>query len=98
MQVSYTPRCHRKRALIRCNSLLGYASLVISDRILGRNDVEKIRPRFEKALEEEFTERDGTMLPIRSELTGMTVRPLAFARISEFPTNICFRFQDWQEH
>lgn len=36
--------------------------------------MEKIRPRFEKALEEEFTDRDGTMLPIRSELTGMTVR------------------------
>lgn len=37
------------------------------------NYAEKIKPRFEKALEEEFTEREGRMLPIRSELTGLTV-------------------------
>lgn len=28
---------------------------------------------FERNLEEEFTERDGSILPIRSELTGFTV-------------------------
>lgn len=63
-----------RQSLTLRDSLLGYASLVISDRILGLDYVERIRPRFEKALEEEFTDRDGTMVPIRSELTGMTVR------------------------
>lgn len=73
MQVSHAWVQLSKHPTNSVHSLLGYASLVISDRILGLDYVEKIRPRFEKALEEEFTERDGTMLPIRSELTGMTV-------------------------
>lgn len=49
------------------------AGLVISDRVLGRNLADKLRNRFEKSLEEEFTETDGRILPIRSEFTGLTV-------------------------
>lgn len=54
-------------------SLTGMAGLVISDRILGRDCGEKLRNRFERSLEEEFTECDGRILPIRSEFTGLTV-------------------------
>lgn len=49
------------------------AGLVISDRILGRDLGSKLRNRFEQSLEEEFTECDGRILPIRSEFTGLTV-------------------------
>ncbi|KAG9775435.1 hypothetical protein KCU88_g5095, partial [Aureobasidium melanogenum] len=55
-----------------CN-LTGMAGLVISDRVLGRNLGDKLRNRFEKSLEEEFTETDGRILPIRSEFTGLTL-------------------------
>ncbi|KAL6410795.1 hypothetical protein AUP68_07227 [Ilyonectria robusta] len=55
-----------------CN-LTGMAGLVISDRILGRDLGSKIRNRFERSLEEEFTECDGRILPIRSEFTGLTL-------------------------
>lgn len=49
------------------------AGLTISDRILGRDLGLKIRNRFERCLEEEFTECDGRILPLRSEFTGLTV-------------------------
>lgn len=54
-------------------SLIGIAGLVISDQILGRDLSVKLRNRFEQSLEEEFTECDGRILPIRSEFTGLTV-------------------------
>ncbi|KAF5675319.1 linalool dehydratase-isomerase precursor [Fusarium denticulatum] len=53
--------------------LTGMAGLAISDRILGRDCGEKLRNRFERSLEEEFTECDGRILPIRSEFTGLTL-------------------------
>jgi len=55
-----------------CN-LTGMAGLVISDRILGRDLGVRLRNRFERALEEDFTECDGRILPIRSEFTGLTL-------------------------
>lgn len=54
-------------------SLIGMAGLTISDRILGRDLSLKMRNRFERCLEEEFTECDGRILPLRSEFTGLTV-------------------------
>lgn len=57
------------------SSLIGMAGLTISDRILGRDLGLKLRNRFERCLEEEFTECDGRILPIRSEFTGLTVSP-----------------------
>ncbi len=45
----------------------------MTDRLLGIDYAAKLNKRFEKALEEEFTTQDGTILPIRSELTGFTV-------------------------
>lgn len=54
-------------------SLVGYSGLTISDNLLGRNDASKLRSRFERSLEEEFTDRDGLILALRSELTGFPV-------------------------
>ncbi|KAM6529606.1 hypothetical protein FALCPG4_007736 [Fusarium falciforme] len=61
-----------------CN-LTGMAGLVISDRILGRDLGARLRNRFERSLEEEFTECDGRILPIRSEFTGLTLPGLCGA-------------------
>ncbi|CAK7237514.1 hypothetical protein SEUCBS140593_009991 [Sporothrix eucalyptigena] len=55
-----------------CN-LTGMAGLVISDQVLNRDYGLQLRNRFERALEEEFTECDGRILPIRSEFTGLTL-------------------------
>nr|KAK5441257.1 hypothetical protein LTR18_007101 [Exophiala xenobiotica] len=38
---------------------------------------DRIKPRFERALEDEMTEADGRILPIRSELTGLTIPALS---------------------
>lgn len=54
-----------------CN-LIGMGSLIVSDRILERNQSEKLRHRFERAIEEEFSETEGRILTIRSEFTGLT--------------------------
>jgi hypothetical protein len=58
-------------------SLIGMAGLVVSSRLLGNDYAEKLMPRFERSLEEEMTEADGRILPIRSELTGLTVPGLS---------------------
>lgn len=55
-----------------CN-LVGISGMLMADRLLGLKYAATLKPRFEAALEEEFTTRDGTILPIRSELTGFTV-------------------------
>ncbi|KAK5063078.1 hypothetical protein LTR84_005154 [Exophiala bonariae] len=61
-----------------CN-LVGTGGLVASDRLLGNNFGERLKKRFEHALETEFTTPDGSILPIRSELTGFTLPGLAGA-------------------
>lgn len=48
--------------------------MILADRLLGSNFASELKPRFEAALEEEFTTQDGSILPIRSELTGFTVQ------------------------
>ena len=53
------------------------AGLIISSRLLGNDYANKIKPRFERALEDEMTEPDGRILPIRSELTGLTIPGLS---------------------
>lgn len=54
-------------------SLVGIGGIVAADRALKTNYGDQLRHRFLKNLEEEFTEPDGSILPIRSELTGFTV-------------------------
>ena len=64
-----------------CN-LVGISGMLYADRLLGLNYASALKGRFEEALEEEFTTQDGSILPIRSELTGFTVsmlgRPLDY--------------------
>lgn len=55
-----------------CN-LVGISGMVFAERLLGVNYASALKTRFEAALEEEFTTQDGSILPIRSELTGFTV-------------------------
>jgi hypothetical protein len=55
-----------------CN-LVGISGMTVTDRVLGLNYSNAVKQQFETALEEEFTTKDGTILPIRSELTGFTV-------------------------
>jgi len=55
-----------------CN-LVATSGIVIADRLLNLNYGDKLRERFSKKLDEEFTEPDGSILPIRSELTGFTI-------------------------
>jgi hypothetical protein len=60
--------------LIR-SSLTGASGITLAARLLNVGWGEKIKKRFEKALNEEFTQQDGTIMTIRSELTGYTVSP-----------------------
>lgn len=59
------------------SSLIGMTGLIISSRLLGNDYADRIKPRFERALEDEMTEPDGRILPIRSELTGLTIPGLS---------------------
>lgn len=52
---------------------MGIGGVLITDRLLGNNYGDRLRDRFEHALETEFTDPNGSILPIRSELTGFTV-------------------------
>ncbi|KAJ9612110.1 hypothetical protein H2200_003707 [Cladophialophora chaetospira] len=61
-----------------CN-LVGIGGILLTDRLLGNTYGENLRERFEHALETEFTNADGSILPIRSELTGFTIPGLAGA-------------------
>jgi hypothetical protein len=52
--------------------LVGIGGIVDTDRALKINYGDQLKRRFLKNLEE-FTESDGSILPIRSELIGFTV-------------------------
>lgn len=49
------------------------------DRVFGTTHVQGILPRFEDSLLTNFTELDGSILPIRSEGTGFTIPGLCGA-------------------
>lgn len=85
LQVSFTSLHQNVSTLTNINSLTGMASLIVSDRILGQDRSEKLKPRFERALEEEFTEPDGRILAVRNETTGLTVS--FFAKFSIMAMN-----------
>jgi hypothetical protein len=61
-----------------CN-LIGLSGLTASDKVLGTTYGEEVTPAFNAALAQEFSNVDGTILPIRSELTGFTIPGLAGA-------------------
>ena len=58
---------------------------MLSDRLLGTSYGKELKTRFETALEEELSSQDGSILPIRSELTGFTVSRLPFITSNETP-------------
>lgn len=61
-----------------CN-LTGISGILLAGRLLNVGWAEKLKRRFENALDEEFTQQDGSILTIRSELTGFTVSQLPVA-------------------
>jgi hypothetical protein len=74
-----------------CN-LVGTSGIVLTDRLLGKNYGDQIRKRFESALEEEFSETDGSIIPIRSELTGFTIPGLAGVLNDAINSVLCASF------
>ncbi|KIV91584.1 hypothetical protein PV10_06104 [Exophiala mesophila] len=71
-----------------CN-LVGVSGITITDRILGTNYGDQLREKFKHALETEFTDPDGSILPIRSELTGFTIPGLAGALSDTVNSLLC---------
>ncbi|KAF2800273.1 hypothetical protein K505DRAFT_382751 [Melanomma pulvis-pyrius CBS 109.77] len=71
-----------------CN-LVGISGMILADRLLGMPYARDVKKRFENALEEEFTTQDGTILPIRSELTGFTIPGLAGALADGVNSILC---------
>jgi hypothetical protein len=71
-----------------CN-LVGISGLLASDRLLGNKYSDKLKKRFETGMIEEFSNADGTLLPIRSEITGFTIPGLAGAISDVAPSVFC---------
>ncbi|KAI0126982.1 hypothetical protein BJ170DRAFT_630661 [Xylariales sp. AK1849] len=61
-----------------CN-LYGFTGQVLYDRVFNQNHSKKLLPIFEESLNANFTEEDGSIIPIRSELTGFTLPGLCGA-------------------
>lgn len=71
-----------------CN-LVGISGIVAADKVLGTGYGDKLKSRFDAALASEFSNADGTILPIRSELTGFTIPGLAGAISDVAPAVFC---------
>ncbi|RII15362.1 hypothetical protein CUC08_Gglean003403 [Alternaria sp. MG1] len=71
-----------------CN-LVGISGIVASDKVLSNDYGTRLKGRFEAALASEFSNADGTILPIRSELTGFTIPGLAGAISDVAPSVFC---------
>lgn len=71
-----------------CN-LVGISGIVAADKVLGTDYGSRLKDRFEAALASEFSNADGTLLPIRSELTGFTIPGLAGAISDVGPSVFC---------
>lgn len=71
-----------------CN-LVGVSGILLSSRLLNLPHAEDLKQRFHEALETEFTTTSGTILPIRSELTGFTLPGLAGALSDGINSILC---------
>ncbi|KAJ4363616.1 hypothetical protein N0V83_009912 [Neocucurbitaria cava] len=71
-----------------CN-FVGIGGIIASDKVLGNDYGHRLKDRFEAALAREFSNADGTILPIRSELTGFTIPGLAGAISDVAPGVFC---------
>lgn len=72
-----------------CN-FQGMTGQIIYDRVFGTNHAAKLLPRFEDSLNRNFTENDGSIVPIRSEITGFTIPGLCGA-LSDLANSIMTR-------
>jgi hypothetical protein len=61
-----------------CN-FQGMTGQIIYDRFFKTSHAAEILPRFEASLNSDFTEENGSILPIRSSLTGFTIPGLCGA-------------------
>lgn len=71
-----------------CN-FVGISGIIASDKVLGTDYGDRLKDRFSAALASEFSNADGTVLPIRSELTGFTIPGLAGAISDVAPSVFC---------
>lgn len=64
--------CEPNWIYVMCN-LQGMTGAVIYDRIFGTKSTAQLLPGFTHSIDTNFTESSGSVLPIRSELTGFTI-------------------------
>lgn len=67
---------------------------VIYDRFFNKNYISTFIDKFEQALNNEFTEPDGSILPIRSAMTGFTLPGLCGALTDCFNALLCRGYLD----
>ncbi|KAF5975919.1 hypothetical protein FCOIX_7456 [Fusarium coicis] len=70
--------CEPNWIYVMCN-LQGMTGAVLYDRVCGTKSTELLLPIFEESLNTNFTEISGSVLTIRSELTGFTIPGLCSA-------------------
>ncbi|KAF4437162.1 hypothetical protein F53441_13120 [Fusarium austroafricanum] len=70
--------CEPNWIYIPCN-FQGLIGSLLYDRYFGGNETSLISPVFEESLNRNFTESSGSILPIRSEITGFTLPGLCGA-------------------
>lgn len=76
-----------------CN-FQGMTGQVLYDRVYGTNHLNGVIDKFEQSLDENFTETDGSILPIRSALTGFTIPGLCGALTDCFNALLCRGYLD----
>ncbi|RKK72612.1 hypothetical protein BFJ69_g9928 [Fusarium oxysporum] len=70
--------CEPNWIYVMCN-LQGMTGAVLYDRVFGTKSTEVLLPIFEESLNTNFSETSGSVLTIRSELTGFTIPGLCGA-------------------
>jgi hypothetical protein len=63
-----------------CN-FQGMTGQVIYDRVFGTKHAEDIKPRFVESLMSNFADKSGSIIPIRSSMTGFTIPGMTGALI-----------------
>jgi hypothetical protein len=71
-----------------CN-LQGMTGMVVYDRVFGTSYSKDLLPRFEASMVTNFTEADGSILPIRSGITGFTIPGLCGALTNLVNAMLC---------
>jgi hypothetical protein len=65
--------CYRNWLTDFASSLFALNGLVVADRTLQSTYSAKLRGTFQKSFEENFSEPDGSIVPIRSSIIGFAV-------------------------